>query len=125
MRPPGGPNCADGGQRAKHGPLNERIALETPLTPDRDGPPLSALVAAPAELEPPARVEVRARLRRLRELRARLSEGERVVLARVLAGATLAEAGAGIGANPTKLADNALTRARRQARDLVALEDAA
>ena len=112
-------------RRAKHGPLNERIALETPLTPDRDGPPLSALVAAPAELEPPARVEVRARLRRLRELPARLSERERVVLARVLAGASLADAGAGLGANPTKLADNALTRARRKARDLLALEDAA
>jgi DNA-directed RNA polymerase specialized sigma24 family protein len=28
-------------RRAKHGPLNERIALETPLTPDRDGPPVA------------------------------------------------------------------------------------
>lgn len=112
-------------RRAKHGPLNERIALETPLTPDRDSPPLSALIAAPAELEPPARVEARGRLRRLRELPARLSERERVVLARVLAGASLADAGAGLGANPTKLADNALTRARRKARDLLALEDAA
>ena len=112
-------------RRAKHGPLNERIALEIPLTPDSDGPALGALVAAPAELEPPARVEVRAQLRRLRELPARLSERERVVLARVLAGASLADAGAGLGANPTKLADNALTRARRKARNLLALEDAA
>jgi hypothetical protein len=48
-----------------------------------------------------------------------------VVLARVLAGATLADAGAGLGANPTKLAGNALTRARRKARNLLALEDAA
>jgi len=86
---------------------------------------VSALVAAPAELEPPARVEARARLRRPRELPALLSERERVVLARVLAGASLADAGAGLGANPTKLADNALTRARRKARDLLALEDAA
>src|SRR4051812_10279844 len=44
-------------RRAKHRPLNERITLETPLTPDRDGPPVSALVAAPAELQPPARLE--------------------------------------------------------------------
>lgn len=109
-------------RRAKHGPLNERIALETPLAPDRDGPPLSALIAAPAELEPPARVEARARLRRLCELPARLSEIERVVLARVLAGATLADAGAGMGTNPAKVADNALTRARRKARNLLALE---
>jgi hypothetical protein len=72
-----------------------------------------------------ARVEARARLRRLRELPARLSERERVVLACVLAGASLADAGAGLGANPTKLADNALTRARRKARVLLALEDAA
>ena len=112
-------------RRAKHGPLNERIALETPLAPDRDGPPLGALIAAPAELEPAARVEVRARLRRLRELRARLSEREQVVLERVLAGASLADARAGLGANPTKVADNALTRARRKARDLLALEDPA
>jgi RNA polymerase sporulation-specific sigma factor len=112
-------------RRAKHGPLNERIALEAPLASDGDGRPLSELVAAPAELEPPARVEARARLRRLRELPARLSERERVVLARVLAGAALADAGAGLGANPTKLADNALTRARRKARNLLALEEAA
>lgn len=112
-------------RRAKHGPLNERIALETPLTRDCDSPPLSALVAAATAFEPPARVEARARLRRLGELPARLSETERVVLARVLAGATLADAGAGMGANPTKVADNALTRARRKARDLLALEDAA
>jgi RNA polymerase sporulation-specific sigma factor len=112
-------------RRAKHGPLNERIALEAPQTPDRNGPPPSALIAAPAELEPPAHVEARARLRRLRALPARLSEPERVVLARVLGGASLADAGAGLGANPTKVADNALTRARRKARDLLALEDAA
>jgi DNA-binding CsgD family transcriptional regulator len=68
---------------------------------------------------------VRARLRRLRELPARLSERERVVLARVLAGASLADAGVGLGASPTKLADNALTRARRKARDFLTLGDAA
>src|SRR4051794_36357204 len=63
----------------------------------------------PAEVEPSARVEVRARLRRLRELAARLCEREREVLARLLAGASLGDAGAGLGANPIKLAHNALT----------------
>jgi RNA polymerase sporulation-specific sigma factor len=112
-------------RRAKHGPLNERIALDSPVSPDPDGPRPTATLAAPAELEPPARVEARARLCRLRELPDRLSDRERVVLARVLAGATLADAGAGLGSNPAKLADNALTRARRKARELLALEDAA
>ena len=112
-------------RRAKHGPLNDRIALEAASAPDGDSSPLGELIAAPVELEPAVRVEARARLRRLRELPARLSATERVVLARVLAGATLADAGVGMGANPTKVADNALTRARRKARDLLALEDAA
>jgi len=132
VRPPRGPDRADGSPPSQAQPARRADrpgrtgqSRVRRVTPDRDGPPPSALVAAPAELEPPARVEALARLRRLRELPARLSERERLVLARVLAGASLADAGAGLGATPTKLADNALTRARRKARDLLALEDAA
>jgi hypothetical protein len=99
-RPPRDPDRAHGGPPGEAWPAQRSDRSGDAGDTGRDGPPPTAVLAAPAELAPPARVETRARLRRLRKLPGRLSERERVVLARVLASAALAEAGARPGRQP-------------------------
>lgn len=90
--------------------LDEQAAAGEPDT-------LLGLVAAPEYADPAVRAVARDRLRRLLELCGECSALERTVLARVLSGATLAEAGQGLGkGRPGKVADNALNRVRRRAR---------
>lgn len=107
----------------KHGPLNDGARFEQPV--GADGRTLGEFVPF-AGADPAAVVESRDELLRvLAHLAVTLSDTEATVLRRVLGGATLAEAGVGVGkgsvyGGSAKTADNALMRIRRKARQALA-----
>lgn len=107
-------------QRGKHGPLNHSSALDEPHGPS--GRTLAEHLPAPAS-DPALVIEGRDEFRRTVDaLLAVMSPLEAVVLARVLNGASMEEAGAGLGRghDAEKVADNALQRVRRKLRAALA-----
>lgn len=106
----------------KHTVLNTSARLESPAAAGDSTLTLADVIADPRDHE--ERQHARAQLRVLaRALPTALSQTESRVLARVLDGATLAQAGADLAGGGAKVADNAMQRTRRKAREV--LRDAA
>lgn len=107
----------------KHVALNDSARFEQPV--GEDGGTLGELVPS-AGADVAATVESRDELLRiLTHLAATLTDTEATVLRRVLAGASLAEAGVGMGVGSVyggaaKTADNAMCRVRKKARRALA-----
>lgn len=105
-------------KRHKHSPLAQS-RLEEARGDDRT---LGDVLSAAPTWDPAAIVEQRDELRRVVTfLTGALSPFEATILGRTLAGASLAEAGRGMGRrahpDPAKIADNALQRVRAKLRD--------
>lgn len=107
----------------KHGPLNHGLRFEQPA--GEDGSTLGDFIPfAGATVE--EAVEHRDELQRVvAYLTAKMTPAEATVLARVLGGATLEQAGVGMGrgsvvGGPAKTADNAMCRVRKKVRRALA-----
>jgi RNA polymerase sporulation-specific sigma factor len=102
-------------QRGKHAPLNDSVRLEWPVNLDGDKQAtLADLLPAPASTDPAVIVQARFDLRLVLDAVRGLTPLQSTVLVRRMNGASLADAGKGLGRNPQKTADNASQRARRK-----------
>lgn len=111
-------------RRLKHSPLNDAVSLQRPaVVGEHQGATLVDRLPSPEHHDPANQAQANEEMRTLAQLPDRLSPIEASVLARVLGGASLADAGHGHGhhaQDTAKLADNALLRVRRKARALLA-----